>query len=1006
MRYYVHGMSLRGLNDRGNDLTDERDKAGKPIDRTAMMDQRDLTEAHVPVATYRLQFNRSFTFHDATQLVPYLAELGVSHVYASPFLKARSGSTHGYDICDHSQLNPEIGSAEDFAALCDALRERRMGLILDVVPNHMSIGEPSNTWWTDVLENGPSSVYAHYFDIEWFPNRRRLENRVLLPILEDQYGRVLEQGKIQLAFEDGTFTLYYYQTKLPVSPDSYHGILSEALATLIEALGEGDESVLELQSIITALGYLPGTTERATDRVEERHREKEVIKRRLAVLWGSSLDVRSAIEKTVRAFNGTIGDARAFDHLDALLDLQCYRLAYWRVASEEINYRRFFDVNELAAIRVEHPQVFDATHELIFRLLGEAKVIGLRVDHPDGLWDPSGYFRQVQDRFRELASSGAGETPLYVVAEKILTEGERLPDDWAVAGTTGYDFLNLVNGLFVDAGNRKAFDRIYRDFTGERVSFRELVNSSKKMIMLVSLASEVNALANQLARVADVNRLYRDFTLNSLTFAIREVIAALSVYRTYTVGLADAVADRDQAYIRAAVREAKKRNPRTAESIFDFIRDLLLLRNVEDFSEEDHAKVQEFVMKFQQISSPVMAKGVEDTAFYVFNRLVSLNEVGGNPDQFGVPIETFHQRNLDRLRRWPHSMLATSTHDTKRAEDVRARVNVLSEIPREWRTVLARWSRLNARKKTEVDGELAPCRNDEYLLYQTLVGAWPSESLDGDSQADFRGRIVAFMLKATKEAKTHTSWINPNQGYDEAVTNFVLRLLPDGSRDVFLSELRAFVKRVAFFGRFNSLAQTLLKCTAPGVPDVYQGTELWDGSLTDPDNRRPVSYMRRVRRLTDLKEEIAAARSPLPALTRRLTDDSEDGTIKLFVISVALGFRRAHVGLFAEGDYEPLDAAGAKAEHVVAFARARGGETAIVVVPRLVVGLTAGAEQPPLDEPVWGDTWLFLPSAQPGQQFRDVFTGVSFEVDTRDGRPGLPVAAILGHFPVALLASP
>ncbi|MBI2954711.1 MAG: malto-oligosyltrehalose synthase [Chloroflexi bacterium] len=993
-------------------------------------------QRHIPSATYRLQFRPDFTFRDAQALVPYLHNLGTGDCYASPLLNPRSGSSHGYDICDHSQFNPALGGAEDFEAFSTELRKRNMGLILDVVPNHMGIGDAGNAWWMDVLENGPSSVYATYFDIDWHPVKIELHDKVLLPMLEDQYGRVLENGKFRLAHENGAFFIYYCDVKLPVAPRTYSSILKHQLGTLVQALGEENEHVRELQSILTALSYLPERTESEPEKVAERNREKEIIKGRIAALYRACAYVRAAIDMAVQTFNGTVGDARSFDLLDRLIDEQAYRPAFWRVAAEEINYRRFFDINELAAIHMELPEVFEASHRLILRLLTEGKATGMRIDHPDGLWNPQRYFQLLQesyllhklehrlgsdysrDELNEAASAwllrrtgldGASAPwwPLYVVAEKILSPGENLPDAWPVSGTTGYDFLNAVNGLFVDIRRGKAFDGIYGRFVGEDVSFSGLTNSKKKMIMLVSMVSEINALGHQLERIAEKNRLYRDFTLNSLTFAIREVIAALPVYRTYITG-PDNVGQQDQSYIEAAVAEAKKRNPRTAGAIFDFIRDSLLLRNLESFSEIDQKALVDLVMKFQQITGPVTAKGVEDTTFYTYNRLVSLNEVGGHPERFGVSVAEFHRQNAERQRHWPHAMLATSTHDTKRSEDVRARIDVLSEIPDEWKSALIRWSRMNHPKKVMVEGENAPDRNDEYLLYQTLLGTWPDGPLPPEEFASFRERIAAYMHKATKEAKVHTSWVNPNEQYDRAVQDFVQRLLPDKSDDPFIDDLLALQRRVAYYGRYNALSQTLLKLASPGVPDIYQGTELWDYSLVDPDNRRPVDYPRRQSLLADLQRSLHRDRDGRLRLklARELVNTIEDGRIKLYLIYIALNYRREHHDLLSEGRYIPLSVRGEARDHVCSFARALGEKAVLVVAPRLVVGLTAGIEQPPLGQKVWKGTRLALPHDQIGWRYRNLFTGEHLSVDDLDkvaGAPGLPMASVCSHFPLALL---
>lgn len=993
-----------------------------------------LDQRRIPSATYRFQFSSDFTFRDAQALIAYLHDLGISDCYASPILKPRASSSHGYDITDHSQLNPALGSAEDFDAFTAELRRRDMGLIIDTVPNHMGIGDANNTWWMDVLENGPSSIYASYFDIDWHPVKPELANQVLLPILGDQYGNVLESGQLQLVYEDGAFFVHYYDHKLPVAPGTYSAILSHKLEALLEQLGEEDEHVQELQSILTAISYLPPRTQVSVQKVTERNREKEVIKRRIAALYDANPDIQAALNETLRVFNGTVGEPHSFDLLDELIRAQAYRLAFWRVAAEEINYRRFFDINDLAAIRVELPEVFHATHHLIFRWLAEGKATGLRVDHPDGLWDPPTYFRQLQesyvlyqhqvhlngeeqdedgdlsqevtlwfnDQFKRNKNT-ATPWPLYVVAEKILSEGEALPLDWAVAGTTGYDFLNSVNGLFVNTNNRKEFDRIYAHFIGNPVNFNNLVNSTKKMIMLVSLASEISELSYQLERISERNRRYRDFTLTSLTFAIREVIATLSVYRTYVNGV-DGVSRGDQRYIDAAVKEAQKRNPRTAEEIFHFIRDTLTLRNIQDFAEEDQPRLLDFVMKFQQITGPVMAKGVEDTAFYIYNRLVSLNEVGGHPTHFGTTVAAFHKQNSDNCKRWPHTLLSSSTHDTKRSEDVRARINVLSEMPEDWRVALGRWSRLNAGKKTRVDGESAPDRNDEYLLYQTLIGAWPPEVRTAAEFAEFRERIIAYMQKATKEAKTHTSWINPNAEYDAAVRDFVQRVLGDERKNPFLKDLQAFQQRIAFYGQFNALAQALLKLTVPGVPDMYQGNELWDYSLVDPDNRRPVDYDLRCRILFDLQQQIEQSGPNLIPLARELLDTSPDGRIKLYLTYATLTFRRNHAPLFNEGDYVAIEVSGEKQEHVVAFARTLGDQEIIVVTPRLVLQLLEGKEQLPLGARTWKDTWLDMSHTRIGQSYHNIFTGERLTVKDFDGTPGLTLAASCAHFPVALLA--
>jgi (1->4)-alpha-D-glucan 1-alpha-D-glucosylmutase len=988
----------------------------------------------IPAATYRLQFNSRFTFDNARCLLPYLDALGVSDVYASSYLGAKPGSMHGYDITHHNALNPEIGTSDDFDRFVEALRARGMGQILDVVPNHMGIADGCNPWWNDVLENGPSSPYAEFFDVDWDPIKRQLANKVLLPILGDQYGRVLENQELVLDYAGGAFSLRYYETRLPIDPRSATQILSHRLEALANALGETDTRLQEYHSIITALTNLPARTERAPERIRERLREKEVIRRRLARLTESCEAIRISIQETIRIFNGKREDPRSFDLLDRLLDDQAFRLSYWRVAAEEINYRRFFDINELAAIRMENPAVFRETHRLILRLVAEGKVSGIRLDHPDGLFDPPRYFHALQ-RERALQTIRSGPTsgeadaasdgevavfqvgeafdrrcrpdptpvgcrPLYLLAEKILSKGERLPAHWAIHGTTGYEFLNLVNGLFVDAANERGMTTAYAAFTGQRTSFTDLAYESKRLIMRVSMSSELNVLGHALDRLSERDRHSRDFTLNSLTDALREVIACFPVYRTYIDGRNPEVSLQDRACVEVAVAFAKRRNPTTNVSIFDFVRDTLLLRYPENADATYRQDQLAFVQKFQQLTSPVTAKGVEDTAFYRYHRLVSLNEVGGEPDRFGVSVEEFHQQCLARREKWPAGLSATSTHDTKRSEDVRARIHVLAEIPRAWREAVSRWRRWNRRHLSEVEGRPAPDRSEEYLLYQTLVGAWPLLPARPDESVAFASRIQQYMLKAAKEAKLHTSWVNPNEAYDEALKSFVTKILAPGPGNRFLMDFVAFHPPIARLGMVNSLAQTLLKITAPGVPDFYQGTEVWDFSLVDPDNRRPVDFSARVALLTGLRERIAAGN---PAeVARDLLVNWEDGRVKMYVIHRALHFRRRSPEQFQTGDYIPLRTGGAGGGHVVAFARRWATAVAITLVPRLTATLTGAGARLPLGPDIWQDTWVETPREFPGAAYVHLFTGTAVEASGDEGRR-LAVRDILADFPIALL---
>jgi (1->4)-alpha-D-glucan 1-alpha-D-glucosylmutase len=959
---------------------------------------REGTDRQPPLATYRLQFHAGFTFRDAAELVPYLHRLGVSHCYCSSYLQAVHGSLHGYDVADPTSLNAEVGTEPEYRAFVQALHERGMGQILDIVPNHMGIAKSCNPWWQDVLENGPSSRYARVFDIDWNPLNPALQNKVLLPILGDQYGAVLERQEVILGYREGAFTITYFETTLPVAPRSYPRILRHRLESLTGELGDEHPAVIELLSIITSLDRLPTRTDLDPASITERQREKEVAKRRLAALVNGHPEIRSFVDENVRCFNGEPGNPASFDPLDELLGDQAYRLAHWRVASEEINYRRFFDINELAAVRTEDPAVFEEMHQLVFRLIAEGGLEGVRVDHVDGLYDPGDYLRRLQTRARELGASG--RSPFYIVVEKILAPDEPLPSDWPVAGTTGYEFTNEVNGLFVDRLNGRAFDDLYRRFTGDRTPFGEVVYRQKRLIMQIGMASQINVLAHRLNRLSEANRHYRDFTLYSLTHAIREIIACFPVYRTYVVAGDMPVSERDQMYIERAVAQAKRRNPAGTGLAFDFIRDLLLKR-AGHIPVAHSQEYERFVTQFQQTTSPVTAKGIEDTALYLYTRLVSLNEVGGEPSRFGVPPPHLHDWLARRQREFPLALSATSTHDTKRGEDVRARINVLSELPGAWKLALAQLSRVSRKRRTVVEGQPAPDRNEEYLLYQTLVGTWPPDAIGRAPDRTYVERICEYMVKALREAKRNSSWLSPRPAYEDAVTSFVRQTLDANEGAAFLAELHPLVERVTHAGIWNSLAQTTIKLAAPGVPDFYQGTELWDLSLVDPDNRRPVDYAARRAFLEALTR---SCRDPLaPGDLEALLAGRLDARIKLYTIQRGLMARRAAPAVFARGEYIPLTAAGSRAAHVFAFARIRRDDTAgcaVAVVPRLTTTLVPEAMTPPTGA-LWGDTRIVLPEGVP-PRLTDVFTGTVHDGLSAAG--DLPLAALLDRFPVALLA--
>ena len=882
---------------------------------------KSAPQSNRPESTYRLQFHAGFTFRDAAAVVPYLHDLGVTDCYASPYLKARPGSTHGYDVIDHSSLNPELGGESDYEAWVESMRGRGMGHVLDTVPNHMGVATNDNAWWNDVLEHGARSKYARHFDVAWDASPRpEARGKVLLPVLGAPYGEVLEKGELKLVREGRRWFVHYYERRFPIDPATAPPEASD------EAVGRYNASP---------------------------------------------------------------------DLLDGLLRRQNYRLCYWRVASDEINYRRFFDINDLAALGMEREEVFHAAHDFVFGLLKSGKLSGLRIDHPDGLYDPKAYFERLQRKYaREVLGdeSLAAERPLYVVAEKILAVDEPLPQEWGCHGTSGYDFLNMANGLFVDGANADAFTRLYDEWTGERNDFDELVYRKKKLILKISLASELHMLAWQLDRLAQSHRRTQDFTSNGLLHALREVIACFPVYRSYVTSAG--VHGPDVRNTELAVERAIARNPKTDPSAFRFVGDTVLLRGPLGNRED----VIYFAGKFQQVTAPTTAKGIEDTAFYLYNRLISLNEVGGEPAHFGVPPEELHRYFAERQRLWPYAMSALSTHDTKRSEDVRARINVLSEIPAEWGERARRWREINAPHRTTLSGLPAPGPNEEYLIYQTLLGAWPIGPVDGT----FVARVQAYLEKATREAKVFTSWTSPNADYEAAVKEFVARILDDRTGAEFLQDFRSFQARLSHWGMLNSLSQVLLKITAPGVADTYQGTELWDLSLVDPDNRRPVDYGRRVEMLGELRARAEKLGGDVGSLARELLAAKEDGRVKLFVTWKGLTCRRGRGGLFSAGEYFPAEIRGQRRDNVFAFARRDGERVAVVAVPRLLTRL-AGDGALPVGESVWRDTQIRITGVNGDQRLRNVFTGETVPAGGSDGV--IRASDAFRTFPVALLVS-
>jgi (1->4)-alpha-D-glucan 1-alpha-D-glucosylmutase len=876
----------------------------------------------VPIATYRVQLHAGFGFDAAAAIADYLYQLGMSHVYSSPYLQAAPGSQHGYDVVDHHRVNEELGGSEAHDRFSKRLGACHLGQVLDIVPNHMAISGRRNRYWWDVLENGRASRYANYFDIDWRSHEEKLRNKLLVPILGDHYGHVLSRGEIKIKRHGGEFCLQYFEHELPVAPKSLPAIIEPAAAQ------SGSDYLAFLGD---SLSRLPDATSKSPATLAERHRDKEVIRVLLERLFEEvpfiAQTVDSVLEKLTKDVNA----------LDEFLEHQNYRLSYWRTSQQELGYRRFFDVNTLVGLRMENPQVFADTHALILGWLREGVLDGIRVDHPDGLRDPREYF----ERLREAAQD------VWIVAEKILEPGESLPRIWPVDGTTGYDYLNQSGGLFVNTANADEFTEIYSSFTGEPTDYPAICRDKKHRVMRDLLGSDVNRLTSLFSEICESHRDRRDYTRHDIIRAIREVIACFEVYRTYIIPDRNELTPDEERYITQAVEPAKTNRPEIDSELFDFLSNVLLLR-------VRGAMESEFVLRFQQFTGPVMAKGVEDTALYCFNRLISLNEVGGDPGHFGTPPDAFHNFCIDVQRSYPRTMLASSTHDTKRSEDVRARISLLSEIPEKWKAAVDRWANMNEKYKRDQ----LPDRNTEYFLYQTMLGTWPLTP----------ERLLPYMEKACREAKQQTSWHAPNERFETATREFIEALYNDLA---FLNDFETFVQPLIEPGRINSLSQVLLKLTSPGVPDTYQGSEIWDLSLVDPDNRRPVDY--------DLRRKLL---SELPNLNvddvwRRI----DEGLPKLWTIYHTLRTRRTYVSAFSdEGSYVPLTAEGAKADHLVSYMR---GDETVIMVPRLVLTLAND----------WRDTVLRVPRGN----WRNQLSG-----ELHNGCE-LAIGKILAPFPIALL---
>jgi (1->4)-alpha-D-glucan 1-alpha-D-glucosylmutase len=923
-----------------------------------------------PTATYRIQFNPAFGFKDTQPVISYLADLGISDLYASPIFKAVKGSTHGYDVVDPNQLNPELGGLSDLEGLAAEVKAHNMGWIQDIVPNHMAI-DSENRLLMDILENGSSSRYYHFFDVDWDYPAASLNQRILAPFLGRFYGECLEAGEIALQYGPDGFKVAYYNLTFPLRIESYLNLFNN-LSKLKKKLGEDNPDFIKLLGILTVLKTLS-----SIDDPEDRNNQINFIQHTMWEAYNSNAAIKAFADKNLRTFNGEKGKPESFNFLDDLLSQQVFRLSFWKVAADEINYRRFFCVNGLISLRVEDEHVFNYTHGLIFDLIGKGMVTGIRIDHVDGLYDPASYLQKM----REKAPAN------YIIVEKILNLQEALPPAWPVQGTTGYDFANYVNELFCQKENKRAFTRIYASITGLKNSYEDIVRYNKNLIIQEDMASDVHNLAQLLKKISSRDRHGSDITLTTLERALTEVLAVFPVYRTYISQVV--VSDDDRQYILAAVDRAKANFPALLHG-FTFVRRFLLLDFPDYVSEEEKRDWLHFAMRFQQLTGPIMAKGVEDTTLYVYNRLLSLNEVGGRPGHFGCTLAEFHHFNTKKRDLWPDSLNATSTHDTKRGEDARARINVLSEMPDEWRKNLRAWIKINRGKKKRLGDLAVPDRNDEYFFYQTLIGAWPFADAE---YPEFVARIKEYIVKAVREAKFHTAWLKPDTEYEDAYVSFAEKILARSDANAFLKEFIPFCQRISHYGILNSLSQTLLKITSPGVPDFYQGSELWDLSLADPDNRRPVNFDQRRAMLAAIRDQDEA---DIGRLIQDLLATREDGSIKLFLIYRALQAKKAHRDLFCSGAYLPLESTGRFRSHVIAFAWRYQRQWSLVMAPRFLSHLVQEGDLP-LGKQVWQDTEVIMPEGAPAA-WRNVITG-----EVLSAGQALSVADILLSFPVALL---
>ncbi|HEV2314919.1 MAG TPA: malto-oligosyltrehalose synthase [Candidatus Acidoferrales bacterium] len=952
----------------------------------------------IPSATYRIQFNANFRFADAEELVPYLHDLGITDLYASPRFKARSGSSHGYDVADPLRINPELGTEREFDSLTATLRRHNMGLLLDIVPNHMAVST-ENPWWMDVLENGRESRYARFFDIDWQPQGPKvvelLNNRVILPILPHPYSRVLVSQEIRLCLGERGFFIEYGGNRYPINPRTY----SEIFALAIELLeGKNKTEVRELEKLRLITNNLPPGGGEPQNAIEECEKARAALKTELLRLYQNDDVIRKALDAALRKLNGIPGDESSFHRLDSLLSAQAYRFADWHLAPHEVNYRRFFDINDLIGLRTEDPVVFAARHGSIMRLIQEGKVSGLRVDHIDGLFDPLEYLERLKSIPVSSEESG-GTSPIYTIVEKITCGSETLPPEWPISGSTGYDFLNAVNAVFVDPAGYRRLEKSYREFAGLNSSFTDTWYLRNKDAMEQLFPTDVDRLTYRLAKLAAFWPRARDLPVSELIRGLKEITACLPVYRTYYRDVT--LRPQDRIFLQQALSAARDRTPSEAVSLatWHFLREVFLAE-VSFTTDLERDAWLDFIMRWQQFTGAVMAKGVEDTALFAHHSLISVNEVGNNPfhGQIQFGSRAFHEFNSRALQSHPHTLNATSTHDTKWSEDVRARLNVLSEIPGEWQRRLTRWSNWNKAKKTSVDGHLVPTLNEEVILYQAMLGVWPAGCSKNMHGKELQQRIADFFVKAAKEAKTHTSWTCPNEPHEAALRRFVCSIIDDSGRNRFLDDFKALQERLAFYGAFNSCSQLILKMTSPGVPDFYQGNETWNFRLTDPDNRQPVDFKKRMEMLHALKSYNINA---FPELCQDLLNHWCDGRLKLYITACILQFRRAHQELFSNGDYFPLKVQG-KSEFVHAFARHSGQDWIVVAVPRLLTNVVAAGAFP-LGQRTWRSTALVLPASAP-REWANVLTTESLTPKGRGTKLLMPLSDMFRYLPFGVLA--